>query len=403
MGLREIKIKRMRILSEKKFAALQEELGLTGESEAMKEIIRIIDQVAPTDISVLIEGESGTGKELVARAIHKLSARSDKPMVIVNAGAIPEGIIESELFGHTRGAFTGAVQDRKGYFEAADKGTIFLDEIGEMPLLTQVKLLRALEQGEFLRVGASRLKGVDVRVIAASNRDLDQAVREGRFRRDLFYRLHAVTIKIPPLRQRSGDVSIMAEMFAAKYAEDQGIDFKGFSEEALGKMAQYHWPGNVRELKNFVESAMTLEKGARITPAIVSRHLLGRLDEAPGEFLPMRVERTVEESERQLIIRELFLLRNEISELKGMLFHRPLLPPSANEGEEVPEMYPKAVEEPPVLLRDKDAGQYSISEMEKDLIRQTLEQFNHNRRLTANALKISERTLYRKLQSYDLS
>src|SRR5512142_1065734 len=240
--------------------------AILGESVAMRKIIDVIEQVAPTDITVLITGESGVGKEVIAQAIHRASTRSRKPLIAVNCGAIPEGIIESELFGHERGSFTGAAEQRKGYFELADGGTIFLDEIGELPLAAQVKFLRVLENGEFLRVGSSVPRKVDVRVIAATNKDLELEVRRNRFRPDLFYRLRSVNITVPPLRSRPEDVPVLFQHFAEEVAQKHNIRFAGIAPAAMQLLQAYHWPGNVRELRNVVESMLVLEQGKYLEP-----------------------------------------------------------------------------------------------------------------------------------------
>ena len=252
---------------------------LVGESASIDLVRRLIFQVAPTQANVLVLGDSGTGKEVMARAIHKHSKRSGLPMVTVNCGAIPEGIIESELFGHKKGSFTGALDDRKGYFEQANKGTIFLDEIGEAPLETQVKLLRVLETGEYMRVGESKVRYTDVRVIAATNKNLTDLVKKDRFRQDLFFRLKTVMIQIPSLRERVEDINAFVERFALEFTRSNEILYRGFMPDAVRIMKQYDWPGNVRELKNFVEKIMVLEKGERITSEMVSRELEDVLNE----------------------------------------------------------------------------------------------------------------------------
>src|SRR5512144_2972029 len=233
----------------------QKESGIIGESIEIKELVDVVLQVAPTDITVLITGESGVGKELVAKAIHSASRRKARPLVSVNAGAIPEGIMESELFGHEKGSFTGASETRKGYFELADGGTIFLDEIGELPIGTQVKFLRVLENGEYMRVGSASPRRVNVRVIAATNRNLEAEVRQGNFRSDLYFRLRSINIRIPALRERREDIPVFVETFARQVAEKNKIPFGGFSADAMELLKSYHWPGNVRELRNVVESA----------------------------------------------------------------------------------------------------------------------------------------------------
>ena len=232
---------------------LQKQSGIIGTSDGIRQVLDMIGQVAPVNISVLITGESGTGKELVAKAIHQSSKRNNDPLVVVNCGAIPEGIIESELFGHKKGSFTGAGEDRKGYFEEANKGTIFLDEIGETPLETQVKLLRVLESGEFMRVGEAKMRKTDVRIIAATNKDLRDLVKKGGFRQDLYFRLKTVTVHVPALRNRVEDIGPFVERFALEFTRSNDILYRGFMPDAVRVLKQYEWPGNVRELKNFVE------------------------------------------------------------------------------------------------------------------------------------------------------
>ena len=234
---------------------LQKKSGIIGTSDGIRQVLEMITQVAPVDISVLITGESGVGKEVVTKALHQASNRSNSPLVVVNCGAIPEGIIESELFGHKQGSFTGAGQDRKGYFEEANKGTIFLDEIGETPLETQVKLLRVLESGEFMRVGEAKTRYTDVRVIAATNKDLSELVKRGDFRQDLYYRLKTVTINVPALRNRVEDIGPLVERFALEFTRSNDFLYRGFMPEAVRVLKQYEWPGNVRELKNFVKKS----------------------------------------------------------------------------------------------------------------------------------------------------
>jgi transcriptional regulator with GAF, ATPase, and Fis domain len=248
---------------------LQSTSGIIGNSDGIRQVLEMIAQVAPVDITVLVAGESGTGKEIVAKAIHKFSHRARNEMVTVNCGAIPAGIIESELFGHKKGAFTGANEDRKGYFETANKGTIFLDEIGETPLETQVKLLRVSEAGEFMRVGDSKTLYTDVRVIAATNKDLGDLVEKNKFRQDLYFRLKTVQVDLPPLRQRVEDISLLVERFALEFTRGNDIPYRGFVPEAIRVMKNFNWPGNVRELKNFVESMLVLQKGERITLEMV--------------------------------------------------------------------------------------------------------------------------------------
>jgi DNA-binding NtrC family response regulator len=382
---------------------LRQEIGLVGESPAIWQILETIEQVAPTDISVLIIGESGTGKELIAQAIHQLGNRHDKPFVVVNAGAIPEGIIESELFGHEKGAFTGAVGARKGYFEQADTGTIFLDEIGEMPLNTQVKLLRLLEGKEFIRVGGSSPKQVDVRVIAATNRDLESAVRKGEFRPDLFYRLNAVNIRVPSLRERREDIPLLVKKFITDFCSQNNIAFEGFTDGALRLLREHSWPGNIRELKNFVESLIVIERGRRIDEMILQRHLPRGVE--MDHRLPVPVNRTTEEVEREFIYRALIDLKNEIAQLRELLVGRYIAPPRRLKSGlmEAPVIH-EVGNEVAELADDHHSPTAfeSIEDMEKRLITEALARTNGNKRKAASLLKISERTLYRKIKEYNL-
>jgi len=297
---------------------LQSTSGIIGSSDGIRQIFEMIAQVAPVDITVLIAGESGTGKEMVAKAIHKFSRRAQNEMVTVNCGAIPTGIIESELFGHKKGAFTGANEDRKGYFETANKGTIFLDEIGETPLETQVKLLRVSETGEFIRVGDSKTLYTDVRVIAATNKDLRDLVEKNKFRQDLYFRLKTVQVDLPPLRQRVEDISLLVERFALEFTRGNDIPYRGFVPEAIRGMKNYNWPGNVRELKNFVESMLVLQKGERITVEMVEEKL-GSFQQIRNDNLPVLVNQSSEQAERELILRQLLLLRQDVNLIKDAI------------------------------------------------------------------------------------
>ena len=392
---------------------IQRQSGLLGESEAIREVLQMVLQVAPTDISVLITGESGTGKEILAKAIHKASRRKFEPLVTVNCGAIPAGIIESELFGHKKGSFTGAGETRKGYFEAADKGTIFLDEIGETPLETQVKLLRVIEQGEFMLVGDNQTRKVDVRLIAATNRDLGEDTRKKNFRQDLYYRLKTVTIHMPPLRDHLGDIPLMVERFGLEFATRNDLPFRGFTPEAVRFLKGYGWPGNVRELKNVVESVLALNPGERITPATLGTQIdVGGYNVNPA--LPVVVDITPDQSDRELILRQLLFIRQDLSDLKQITAGQEVMGPSVDPylpspvplitkggDEEVFAGDISQIEDRP-LIDPEAIGEVTMEELEREYIQQTLAKFNHNRRRTAEALGIAERTLYRKIQAYGL-
>ncbi len=373
---------------------LQEQLGFYGKSPQIEELLQTIIMVAPTDLSVLITGESGTGKEVVATAIHKLSKRKNKPLISVNCGAIPEGILESELFGHEKGSFTGAIAQRKGYFEAADGGTIFLDEIGEMPLNTQVKLLRVLETSEIMRVGGTHAIKVDVRIIAATNKDLEAAVENNEFRRDLYFRLKAITLHIPPLRKRKEDIPILVKKFSEAFAQKNQINFKGFAPEAIELLKEYNWPGNVRELKNFVETAIILNKGEIVRSSYVRQTLNLQPKITTSDNLPVPLNKTPDQAERELIYRTLISLKLDVTEIKQML---------AQLMQAQVEFLNRSAAIPDEDEDKQEVKPTSLSAMERELIKETLKRFNGNRRKTAKALQISERTLYRKLHEYGLS
>ncbi len=355
----------------------------------MRKIVEVIGQVAPTDITVLISGESGVGKEVIARAIHASSNRSKKPLITVNCGAIPEGIIESELFGHERGSFTGASEQRKGYFELADGGTIFLDEIGELPLAAQVKFLRILENGEFLRVGSSLARKVNVRVIAATNKDLESEVRHHRFRADLFFRLRSVNIVVPPLRKRQDDIPLFFRQFAAEVSARNNIPFAGISDDAMQLLKSYQWPGNVRELRNAVESMLVLEKGRFIDVDVVRKHLTDLNPPGDDRNLPVPLGRSVEQAERELILRALLEIKGNILELRNLIAEQQA---SAR----------RAPEEGVYVRSAQDDAGMSLEQMEHKMIAEALERYKGNRRVAARALNISERTLYRKIKEYGL-
>ncbi|MEK7670592.1 MAG: sigma-54 dependent transcriptional regulator [Bacteroidota bacterium] len=370
--------------------SFQEEHGILGESVEMKKIVEVVQQVAPTDITVLITGESGVGKEIIAKAIHAASQRNKKSLITVNSGAIPEGIIESELFGHERGSFTGAAGERKGYFELADNGTIFLDEIGEMPLSTQVKLLRILENGEFLRVGSSTARRVNVRVIAATNKDLQVEVRNNRFRSDLYFRLRSVNIVIPPLRNRTEDIPVLFKAFVEELSAKNNVKFGGISDDGTQVLKSYHWPGNVRELRNVVESMLVLESG-KYLQADDARKYLREYRQPASEVrnLPMITGKSVEQAERELILRALLEIKADIVDLKNALHEHSTA--IANVVQQATD--PMAIQPDSSL---------SLTEMEHKLIAEALLRFKGNRRAAARALNISERTLYRKIKEYDL-
>ena len=378
-----------------KYKKIQDELGIIGESEATREVVELVMSIAPTTISVLITGESGSGKEVFARALHQLSPRKNKSMISVNCGAIPEGLLESELFGHEKGAFTGAISTKKGFFELADGGTIFLDEIGEMPIQTQVKLLRVLETGEFMRVGSGELRTVDARVVAATNRDLGRMVQQKQFRKDLYYRLKAVTIFLPPLRERREDIPLLIEKFTTDVLKNENLSFAGYTDEALDMLRRYNWPGNVRELRNFVETAIVLARGQKVNSQMV-REQLSHNDEhvEVANALPMPLGITREDAERELVYKALVSIGLEMKEMKSMLMQL---------FERIDHNYSENnVVYSPVEPETEHIQIKPLDEMEREIIEKALDRYNGNRRKVARALNISERTLYRKIKEYDL-
>ena len=387
---------------------IKQKAGIIGESEGINQVLEMVAQVANVDISVLINGESGTGKELVSKALHLGSKRVSSDLVIVNCGAIPEGIIESELFGHKKGAYTDASDSRKGYFETANKGTIFLDEIGDMPLETQVKVLRVLESGEFMRVGDSVTKKTDVRVLAATNKDLGKLVKEGKFRQDLYYRLKTVTVNIPPLRKRKNDIRLLVDRFALQFSRSNNIKYKGFTPESIKEMHKHHWPGNVRELRNFVESILILQKGERITAEMVSNQLAGDMIDHnhSNDSLPVVVNRDPDQAERELILRQLLFLRQDIEDLKLMMKESSFS--DLNSTRSINQSFDSTIHNNEIINQDDNLikgeaiGAFNTKDLEKEMIIRTLEYFNNNRRASAKSLDMSERTLYRKINDYGI-
>ena len=388
---------------------IKQKSGIIGESDEINHVLDMVSQVADVDISVLINGESGTGKELISKAIHLGSKRASNELVIVNCGAIPEGIIESELFGHKKGAYTDASESRKGYFETADKGTIFLDEIGDMPLETQVKVLRVLEAGEYMRVGDSSAKKTDTRVIAATNKDLARLVKEGKFRQDLYYRLKTVTINLPPLRRRKSDIRLLVDRFALQFSRTNSIKYKGFTPEAIKVMQKCEWPGNVRELRNFVESVLILQKGERITGEIIEKQLENEniVDFSDNPALPVLVNRDPDQAERELILRQLLFLRQHIEDMKLLIKQSDFS--SLNSSRNINADFENRIQDNEIdgpdndnLIKGEAIGAFNTRDLEKEMIIRTLEHYNNNRRAAAKSLDMSERTLYRKINDYGI-
>ncbi len=399
---------------------LQTETGLIGESEALREVLVKIEQMAPVSSTVLIEGESGTGKELVARALHRLSARKNKPFIGVSVGALPETLLESELFGHEKGAFTGAAERRIGRFELADTGTLFLDEIGEIPKSTQVKLLRVLEEREFLRVGGTQPIRVDVRVIAATNRSLRSHVEDASFRPDLFYRLNVLSIYLPPLRERPRDVPHLVRKFIDDYSREHDRAFHGVSADAMQMLMDYPWPGNVRELRNLVESMVVLAPGREIQPEDLPRQIreggAARWLPVPVPGAGVQAAATRDGRELEFILRSLLDLRLQVEDLKRQVggasegewgtadgkFIGEVLPAESGQGRPMVRgaaaIAPRN-QSPPTNAVVVQPGT-SMADVERRVIEAALRETRGNRRKTAAMLDIGERTLYRKIKEY---
>ncbi|UCH66827.1 MAG: sigma-54-dependent Fis family transcriptional regulator [Ignavibacterium sp.] len=361
----------------------KEQNGIIGKSQEINDLADIVMQVAPSDISVLIYGESGVGKEIFAAALHNASKRTAKPFVTVNSGAIPEGILESELFGHRKGAFTGAVGSRKGYFEIADGGTLFLDEIAEMPMTTQVKLLRAIETQEFMSIGAETVTKVDVRFIAATNKDLQKEVDEKRFREDLYFRLKAVTLNIPPLRKRKEDIEVLTHYFIERYDQENKIKKPIITDEALHILMENSWPGNVRELKNTLDTAIALNKGGRLDVGSFSALLVEEKVYENGRNLPIFLRKSPEEADRELLYRALFEIKKDLIDLKDLIINQQNEIITNNRGRSEEDIM-------------------ALDELEKEAIKNALEKTRGSKRKAAKLLNISERTLYRKIKQYEL-
>ena len=396
--------------------ALQATTGLIGESEPLREVMVKVEQMAPVTSTVLIEGESGTGKELVARALASLGPRRNKPFIAVNVGALPESLLESELFGHEKGAFTGAAERRLGRFELADGGTLFLDEIGEIPQATQVKLLRVLEEREFTRVGGVTSIAVNVRVIAATNRPLREHVEEGNFRSDLYYRLNVLSIYLPPLRARQADIPILVRRFIRDFTAQHDRPFLGISADAMELLMRYPWPGNVRELRNLVESMVVLSHGREIGPDDLPRQIR---EGGSARLMPVRIggggfaASQTDGRELEFILRSLLELKLQMEELRrridddrerspsGRGFIGEVLPPGAGQASAAVAAIGPRDETPAPNVVSIVPGT-KMSEVERAVILAALKETRGNRRRAADLLGIGERTLYRKIKEYRL-
>jgi transcriptional regulator with PAS, ATPase and Fis domain len=413
---------------------IKQRFGIIGNASLLNRAIEVAVMVAPTDLSVLINGESGVGKESFPQIIHQFSTRKHGKYIAVNCGAIPEGTIDSELFGHVKGSFTGAFSDRKGYFEVADGGTIFLDEVGELPLSTQVRLLRVLEAGEYIRVGSSDVFKTNVRVVAATNVDIPDAIKRGRFREDLYYRLNTVPVYVPPLRERKEDIFLLFRKFATDFATKYRMPSIRLSEEAKHILLSFPWPGNVRQLKNITEQISIIEKDREIS-GIALRGYLPHFHEHQLPALYNKENEKTFSSEREILYQVLFDMKKDMNDLKKLVFDL------MNNGDDLSEinnenariikkLYPqeevhfeesndetKIVVKPlqPVSASTIHSGHIiqdteelveeslSLEEKEKELIARALEKYNGKRKNAAAELGISERTLYRKIKEYDIN
>lgn len=400
---------------------IKQRFEIIGNNPGLNRAIDIATQVAPTDLSVLITGESGVGKEIFPRIIHAYSARKHAQYIAVNCGAIPEGTIDSELFGHEKGAFTGAISDRKGYFEVTDGGTIFLDEVGELPLPTQARLLRVLETGEFIRVGSSKVQKTNVRVIAATNLDIPLAVRNGKFREDLYYRLNTIPITVPPLRERKEDIPLLFRKFAADFAEKYRMPAVRLTEDAIQLLKSFRWPGNIRQLKNITEQVSVIEQERSVNAVTLQKYipendpmlptLAGNHEHSDANFA----------SEREILYKILFDMKKDMNDLKRLVYdlmqnepgHAPVEPTTSivlrnlyeNTAPEITATPIPAYTPPEEHIQESEAvieESFSIEEKEKELIVKALEKNHGKRKLAARDLGISERTLYRKLKEYHL-
>ena len=405
---------------------VKQRFGIIGNTEGLNRAIERAIQVAPTDLAVLVTGESGTGKETFPKIIHQYSSRKHGEYIAVNCGAIPEGTIDSELFGHEKGAFTGAHEARKGYFEVADNGTIFLDEVAEMPLSTQARLLRVLESGEFIRVGSSKVQKTNVRVVAATNVNVLQAVEMGKFREDLYYRLNTVPIKVPPLRERVDDIHLLFRKFTADFADKFKMPPLTLTPDARAMLERFRWPGNVRQLKNITEQLSILEENRTITAETLARYL----PENEGAHLPARVGHADEQSfssEREILYKVLFDMKNDMNDLKRLVHD--LMEQRGDDAQlskdhariiqsiytDHKQGYGDADGSPMIISHHsepqnthiQDTEEFveeslSLEDKEVEMIRKALQRHNGKRKYAAEDLGISERTLYRKIKEHNL-
>lgn len=386
---------------------VKQRFGIIGNNAELNRDIDVALQVAPTDLSVLITGESGVGKEVFPQIIHQNSPRKHAQYIAVNCGAIPEGTIDSELFGHEKGSFTDAKDLRKGYFEVADGGTIFLDEVGELPLSTQVRLLRVLESGEFMKVGSSKVQKTNVRIVAATNVNLVEAVSQHKFREDLYYRLNTVPIRIPPLRERSEDVLLLFRKFASDCADKYRMPAIHLNDDARQLLMSYRWPGNVRELKNIVERISVIEADREITGDVLRMHLPNiSMEKLPALAQHHADDKKIFSSEREILYQVLFDMKKDVNDLKKLVHD--IMTGNAPVSHMEDNMYaPTPVQHSsihPSTIQEAETVEESLSleDVEKEMIRKALERHGGRRKNAAADLQISERTLYRKIKEYGM-
>ena len=407
-------------MQEEEIQHFKQQFGIIGNAPALNRAVEVAVQVAPTAMTVLITGESGSGKESFSKLIHSLSPYKHGQFIAINCGAIPEGTIDSELFGHKKGSFTGAAEERKGYFEEADGGSIFLDEIAELPLSTQVRLLRVLEYGQFIKVGASKVQKVSLRVLAATNVDLLEAVHKGKFRADLYYRLTTVPLRIPPLRERSTDIILLFRKFATDFADKYHVKPLQLTEEAQKTLLSYHFPGNIRQLKNLVEQLSALEMDRHVAQTTLLKYLPPVRSDLP--VLYQRESANESLQERDILYKILFDMKKDVNELKRLVFE--LLSTNASGNQRIKEhavlfqsIAPSPADAPVQVIAQSSQAEkmnaydkvevaeeenLSIEDKERTLIAKALKRHHNKRKEAAKSLGISERTLYRKMKQYDL-
>tara|TARA_B100001778_G_scaffold59401_1_gene46163 strand:- start:1046 stop:2293 length:1248 start_codon:yes stop_codon:yes gene_type:complete len=410
--------------------ALKQRFQIIGNSTGLNRALEKSIQVAPTDISVLVTGESGVGKEVIPKIAHQLSHRKHSKFIAVNCGAIPEGTIDSELFGHEKGAFTGATQTRAGYFEVADGGTIFLDEVGELPLTTQVRLLRVLENGEFIKVGSSKVQKTNVRIVAATNVNMQEAIRKSKFREDLYYRLSTVEINLPPLRERTDDIHLLFRKFCSDFAQKYNMPTIKLEDEAVNTLINYNWSGNIRQLKNIAEQLSVLEENRKISKAVLEDYLPKSVDNLPA-IISNKSKKSEFNNEREILYKVLFDMKGDLNDLKKLTLEL-MQTSNINEFKKNNEQLINKVykeddfsnednieivelennksnknnkdfnDEFDYIQEVKAIESLSIQEKELELIKKSLEKHDGKRKLAAKELGISERTLYRKIKQFNL-